>query len=475
MTATLSLQNSSMLCVPRWATTRTESRRTVGPEIARVAEQFGQPLMPWQQMIADVAGEMIGDLPAYREVIISVPRQSGKTTLVLAWECHRALMWGRAQRITYTAQTGEDARKKLIDDQGPLVDPESPLRTPLSAGVKRIFRGAGASSIDFLTGSRIVLISSGKAGGHGKTSDLAVIDEAFADSDDRREQALVPAMLTRADAQVLILSTMGTEESVYWNRKVATGRESVANGLTEGVAYFEWSADPDLPIDSPSTWYSCMPALGHTQGEPAVRHALETMTEGEFRRAMLNQRTISDERVIPVGTWNAVCNERVEPIGTLTFALDVNPERSGAAICVADGSGACEMVKSAEGLGWVVEACQTLSANGSEVVVDKRSPAASLIPELQMASVNVVEYDTTEVTRACGGLYDAVADQKIRIRRNPVLDEAVAGASKRQSGDAWMWARRDSGSDVSALVALTLAFDRATKHEVMGDPWILIR
>lgn len=428
--------------------------------------------MPWQQMIADVGGELSEDgLPAYREVIISVPRQSGKTTLVLAWECHRAIMWGRPQRITYTAQTGEDARKKLIDDQGPLIDPASLVRTPLSAAVRRIFRGAGASSIDFLTGSRIVLISSGKDAGHGKTSDLAIIDEAFADTDDRREQALVPAMLTRKDAQTLVLSTMGTEESVYWNRKVTAGRDAVAMGLTSGTAYFEWSAEPDLPIDDPETWYSCMPALGHTQSLAAVQHARQTMSEGDFRRAMLNQPTVSDERVIPVGLWNAVCNDQVAPRGTLTFALDVNPERSGAAIVVCDDTGAVELIESKSGIGWVVEACRTLCKDGAEMVIDVFGPAGSIVSELTQASVRVVEYKSREVTYACSGLYDAIADGTIRVRSNSVLDSAVAGASRKTSGDAWLWARRDSGSDISALVAMTLAFDRATKNKP-GAPWI---
>jgi hypothetical protein len=50
-----------------------------------------------------------------------------------------------------------------------------------------------------------------------------------------------------------------------------------------------------------------------------------------------------------------------------------------------------------------------------------------------------------------------VKDQKIRIRRHSDLDDAVAGARKRSSGDAWAWARRDQSVDVSPLVAVTLA------------------
>jgi hypothetical protein len=90
-------------------------------------------------MVADVGTEMVVDrktgliIPAYREICITIPRQSGKTTLTLAWQIHRALRWSTPQRIAYTAQTGWDARRKLIDDQVPLIE-----RTPLAASIARV-------------------------------------------------------------------------------------------------------------------------------------------------------------------------------------------------------------------------------------------------------------------------------------------------------------------------------------------------
>lgn len=62
--------------------------------------------MPWQQLVADVGTEMDPDtgLPAYREVICTIPRRSGKTTLILSFELQRALRWGTPQRSSYTAR-----------------------------------------------------------------------------------------------------------------------------------------------------------------------------------------------------------------------------------------------------------------------------------------------------------------------------------------------------------------------------------
>jgi len=154
--------------------------------------------MPWQQLVADIGGEIdpTTGYPAYREVIVTVPRQSGKTTLILSWEIQRAHGWDQPQRIAYSAQTGNDARKKLVEDQLPVLH-----RHKNALGIARILRGMGNEGVEFYNGSRIVLLASSEDSGHGKTIDLGVKDELFADFDDRRDQALIPAMATRPPAQ----------------------------------------------------------------------------------------------------------------------------------------------------------------------------------------------------------------------------------------------------------------------------------
>jgi hypothetical protein len=429
-----------------------------------VAKTLGQPLMPWQQQIAEIATEYdpkIG-VPYYREVVVTVPRQSGKTTLVLAWELHRALWWKTSQKIAYTAQTGWDARRKLIDDQAPLL-----MASPLKAAVEKVIRGAGNEAIIFKNGSRVDVLASTESAGHGRSIDLAVLDEAFSDTDDRREQALLPAMATRSDAQLFVVSTMGTEASTYLNRKIETGRAAIGNGDDSGIAYFEWSADLDADIDDPATWWSCMPALGHTISEAVVRHARQTMSEGDFRRSMLNQKTISDERVISQLVWQQACSDEVAPRGRLQFAVDVNPERGAAAIAVADDQGCGEIVEFRPGVGWVVDRLVELAERwGAPVAVDVYGPAGSMVDELESRRVKVIRYGTREMAHACGSFFDRLVDGKVRIRRHSALDEAAAGARRRSTGDSWLWSRKDTDTDVSPLVALTLAFDMQKEPEV---------
>lgn len=448
---------TSPICWPRYSTPRTTSRRTRGDELARIAKALGVPLMPWQQLVADVGLEILDDgRPAYREVVVTVPRQNGKTTLVLSWQLHRALLWGGRQSVFYGAADGNAARKKLIDDQLPIL-----RSSPLSSALANVRLAAGSEALVLKNESRIEVMGSSQSAGHGRTIDLAIADEVWSDLDDRREQALIPAMSTRKDAQLLVVSTAGHAESVYLRRKVDAGRAAVLEGRNTAIAYFEWSADTDAAIDDPATWAACMPALGHTISEDAVAHALASMTEDEFRRAYLNQWTEAHERVIPQAAWEAICAD-VAPTSGLAFGVDINPERSFSSIAVVDSSGIGELGNYGAGTAWVVDRTVELAKrHRAPVAVDTAGPAGTLIPELENAGVTVIKVGGRDFAHACASLYDAVADQKIRVRdAQPMfepLDHAVAVACRRPLGDAWAFARRNTSSDISPLVALTLA------------------
>jgi hypothetical protein len=452
---TMTQPSSSSLCEPRWATPRTPSRKTFGHQIIAVAERMGFPLMPWQQQVALVGGELDPDtgLPAFREVTITVPRQSGKTTLVLAWELQRALGWGSAQRISYSAQTGNDARKKLVEDQLPILEPRK-----AKLGIRRILTGMGNEAVVFNNGSRITLLASMEDSGHGKTIHLGVRDELFADIDDRRAQAMIPAMITQDAAQMFTLSTAGTDDSVPLNAAVERGRGMVDAGRRDGVAYFEWSAPEGADMSVEDLWWSWMPALGLTQSVAAIRQARESMKEGEFRRAFGNLPTRSDERLISADAWDLVNAPSVAPTGRIVFGIDVHEERTSAAIVAVSASREVEVVEHRDGVDWVVDRVGELCRKwDTTCAFDSSGPVATLAHELDALGRRLVPLTGPEMTKACGLFFDEVVESRLKVKRDKGLDLAVAGARRRFVGDAWKWARRDSSVDVTPLVAATVA------------------
>jgi hypothetical protein len=418
--------------------------------------------MPWQQLVADVGLEVREDgRLAYREIVISVPRQNGKTTLVLAWELDRAFWWGR-QLIIYSAQTGKDARTKLLDDQVPILD-----GSPFAAAIRKVDRANGREAIIFRSGSRIEVVADSESSGHGKTLGLGVIDEAFKDLDNRREQALKPAMRTVKNSQLIVASTMGTDRSLYLNRKVEGGRKIAEQDREDSrTCYFEWSAGDNDDIEDPETWARCTPALGYTIELETIAAELEeakaTDSVGEFIRASLNRQTHSDERIIAEDVWLKVRKPHIEP-EPYVFAVDCNPERSSASICVADREGRVELGAHEPGTGWLVPRVVELARKyKAAVAVDIAGPAGTFAADIAREGVPIVECSGRNLAHACSAFYDAVIEETVTVGGPSAIDVAVASAVRRNSGDAWVWDRKRPLADISPLVAATVALWAAT-------------
>ena len=82
---------------------------------------MGKPLMPWQQGVLDVGLEIDVDGQfCYSLVLVTVPRQSGKTTAFGAVMDHRAIKIPHA-RVWFTMQTAKDAVDWLTNEHWPLL------------------------------------------------------------------------------------------------------------------------------------------------------------------------------------------------------------------------------------------------------------------------------------------------------------------------------------------------------------------
>lgn len=452
-------------CPPRFATPRNLDRLTLGPKVAEVARQLGKPLMPWQQRVADVALEIdpATGVLAYREVVLLVPRQSGKTTLILATAVHRALAWAEKQNIVYTAQTRNDARKKWEDDHLPILD-----NSPIGKRKPKPYRARKTNGNEAViwrhNGAMYGISASGETSGHGPTLDLGFIDEAFAQKDSRMEQAFKPAQITRPDPQVWVVSTAGRTpgSSPYLWGKVEAGRARCVNGHHVGVAYFEWSADDDMPRDDPATWWATMPALGHTVSEAAVRADFESMDPAEFDRAYLNRwNPNAADSVIPAEAWAAAAGDHLlgDPV---TLAVDVSPDGASASIAAAGATGdgfTVDVVANQPSTDWVVAKLAGIveRQKPKAVMLAAGSPAEALRPALTDANIDVTVVSTTDHKTACAALLAAVVEGRCFHRGQPELDAAVNAAARRIIGDGWLWSRRSSSVDISPLVAAGLA------------------
>ncbi|MEU4150839.1 terminase family protein [Streptomyces sp. NPDC026659] len=445
-----------------------------------MAALVGSPPMPWQRYVLDVALEIdpaTGRL-AYRKVGLSVPRQQGKTETVLTVMVHRIMAWDR-QNVSYTAQTRIDARKRWEDEFLAKLD-ASQLK-----GKYHPRKTTGNEAIIWKsTRSRLGIVSTTEKAGHGPPLDLGVIDESFAHKDDRVEQAMSPAMLTRPNAQMWWASAGGTDASVFLNEKRKSGRELIERAWLTGewpaVAYFEWFAPDELPRGDPATWFTCMPALGYTVTPDIIRTELESMDASEFDRAYLNRtkeaRPPADPNV-PRDEWARCVRPDSRPdTSRLALAVDVAPLRDWTSIAAVsplpDGTVHVELVDRRPGTDWAAPALARLRELRQPIAIgiDSKGPVASLLGELAGYGITPPEdpekprvgdlavLRTPDVAVACGQFADAVRRGTTVHIDQPALTGAMNGARTRPLGDAWAWSRSRSESvDISPLVAATNA------------------
>lgn len=99
-------------------------------------------------------------------------------------------------------------------------------------------------------------------------------------------------------------------------------------------------------------------------------------------------------------------------------------------------------------------------------------PAAAntLIDPLRRAGVMVTVTNAPKMAAACGQFYDRVVSGALCHLNQVAVAVALAAARKRKVGDGWAWSRATSESDITALVAGTLAVWALESSEVTAKP-----
>lgn len=458
MTAATTSRSSWTSCPPRFGTPRRPERETLGAGVGLVAKRLGMTLMPWQQHVADVAFELnpeTGRL-AYREIVLTVPRRSGKSALLLAVLIHRMIAMGSAQVAAFTMQNGLQARMRLRREWKPLLEKSPALRDMFDPSLF-----SGAEALIFKNGSRLEVSAGTSSSGHGATLDLAVVDEAFDQPDDRLEQAFRPAIRTQPDAQLWWVSTAGSPSDVWFRGKVEAARANC--DASSGIAVFEWSAPNDADAGDPAVWWDTMPALGFVRAngsgltERDIAEEYAAMSRGGkedgFRRAYLNQWVARNGGgAIDGSLWASAADPSADRGPDPVFAVSTAPDRSWSAVAVAwrrpDGHTQVMLADYRPTTSWVRDRVEELRARwGGHVLTDTAS--RGLV-------ANAVEPSQADQAKAHNALADAVTAGAVRHGNDAALNTALRGAEWRPSGDTRVLDRKGS-MDISPLVAAALA------------------
>lgn len=424
-----------------------------GSDAAELSARNGLPLDDWQSDV--LCGAMLHKADgssALDKFALIVARQNGKNAVLEAREQYGLVVNG--EWIIHTSHlftTTKESYNRLLA----LIEANPDTKDMLTY---QVASPASGYEMRFRGGGRIKFIARSRTSGRGLTGDLLVFDEAQ-DLNDDALGALLPTISARAGSQTWYQGSAPGPESVVWQRIRKQGRACE----DPRMAYFEYSADPEADLDDPAAWAQANPAPRVTV--EAIKAERGSMSDEMFARERLSISPDVDEladRVWPAEVWEAV-NDADHAVGdTVTFALDVNPERTWGCVAVSDGT-AVEVVAHHAGIHWIVDRVEEIAGRwGGKVAIDKSGPAGSFIADLENRNVQVVPVETGEFTKACEAFYDAVNTGSVKVRRHPALTGAANGARRKATGDTWKWTRKDATVDVSPLVAVTLAYRTAS-------------
>lgn len=398
---------------------------------------------------------------------MSLPRQVGKTYLVgcitfglcltrpgttVIWTAHRSRTATETFRVMKAkAKTPELAA--FIDQR------------PKGGGIRS---ANGEQEIEFLNGSRILFGARDAGFGVGFSDvGMLVLDEVQRATTKTMDD-LLPT--TNAADNPLVLC-MGTPPRPTDAGEVFTMlRTDAIKGESGDVLYVELGASERFDLaDDKEFWRQLRqvnPSFPHRVGERAILRNKKGLTDDSvFREVFGLWDENSAEVVIPVEFWEKLEAEGPSD-GTAPSAIAVDASHDGIPVVAAcwrvDDQSHVELLGAGEVddealADWLAEK----SAPKIPVVIDSASPAARLIPLLQTRKVKVTAGTSQGMSKACGGFHSAAASSLLTWGgpNGYLIGRALAGAQKRKIGEAggWGWDRRNPETNISPLVAVTLA------------------
>ena len=462
---------------PRAHTPRSD-RPTRGPGLVTIARAKGREPMPWQRDLADVALEVdpATGLPWYRIVVVTVPRQSGKTTAIGDVADHRCLT-NRSARVWYTAQTGKDASAWMRDEHFPSLQRAAVFGRPGTSSCRyTLSKRAGQEGVTWRHGATFKVFPPMRDALHGRQTDMAVIDEAWALGAEQGadvRQAIRPTMATRPGSQLWVVSTMGDAASAFFDGYVDLGRAALGDPRAR-VALVDYGLRDDDDPEDLELVAARHPAYGHTIDLDSLRAARDDFGAdiAGWTRAYGNRPTRTREAAIPAHVWASAGAARLPVPDRAGIALDVTPDGTRAAIAaswrVEAGDWYVELVYS----GPVTRElpgllARTARARSAPVTVDRSSIAAlEVLDELAVIAPDVAHdrLAAPDAAAAAGAFERGIRDGTGHHFDDPDLDAAVEVATKRPVGDgAFTWSRKGSAGSICELVAASTAakaFDR---------------
>lgn len=444
-------------------------------------------LDPWQELILQAAmGERIDARWAAQRVGISVPRQNGKSQLLVARALAGVLLFDELKIVISAHQqdTARDTFGKLLeiledDDNEWLMDRVRP------GGIMSAFN---REAVRFKNGAVIQFKARTGAGGRGFSSDCLLLDEA-----QRLKRpawvSINSTMSAMPNPQVWLLGTPPTREDydLGMGEVFESVRTAALSGESTATAWAEWGADPsaeDFDPASERTRWLANPAWNTRINHEVVDGEFDSYTVEEFAQDRLGV-WLSDlggaaARAISAAQWDATAVKEAPAADSgsraLGVAFSLDGMRLSIAGCIVPGDVAhVELIDAYGGsmesglaslADWMAERWRDYAG----FVLAGRAGAAILADMLAKRKVpdrRVKVANTPMFLQACAGYLDEVREfissegkagvTHLAADGQEALDEAVKVTDKRTRTNDGGWSWTSPTGDHVHVEAVSLA------------------
>lgn len=502
---------------------------SLGFEIIEFAENIlGIELRPWQKWLFIHALELDPETGytdyRFRQVVVLVGRQNGKTLIMIVLGLWRLFVDGAAE-ILSTAQNLAVAEKTLKDafkiaKATPVMAKYLPYRMERGQWVPFMRTANGSNQIELSSvpdGLEHVLdvfgampawyVVATNGGGRSFSADVALLDEVREHRNEDVWDSVAPTTAERPRNQIWAFSNAGDKRSVVLRRLRNVGLSALNSGDTseERLGLFEWSAAEGRSIFDPEGWAEANPSMGYGNrterdmkalAKQAVDPEVKDASEAGFKTEYMCQWVDTLEQgKITRELWEALADPlSAVPEGTkIHVGVDVGVEGGATHVAVAflrpDGKWHVEVVASRSGFRWVVEWLRsrenTWFSGSIGVQSSGNAPAAALAPLLSEAGFDVVEWRGPDWTGSVTAYYTALQEGLVaHPGRDPLhpdeptlLEVSATGVKDRKFGDVFVWDREKSVGDAAPFIATNIAWWMGNRVQdefvsaYAGDDW----
>lgn len=455
---------------------------TAWPRVVKKCAELGVTFDEWQHGIGRISLGKRADgkyAATVGGVVLSIPRQVGKTFLVgmivialcllnpgltVLWSAHRT----KTSTKTFGSLKGMTSRRKIKPH---MLEPRNTN---------------GEQEIRFRNGS--VIMFGAREGGFGRgfdEVDVEVFDEAQILTEKALEDMIAATNQTRRPEGALLFFMGTPPRPSDPGQEFANRRKKALAGKSKNMVYVEFSADPQTgkpggpSLDNHKQWKKANPSFPNRTPVESIERLRENLTnDASFRREGLG---IWDEdnpssRLITSDQWyNTRVRKAPDGIKSFGVAFSLNGDRVALAGARKHAGGVhVELIDAMsggidDGMGplaaWLAERWRQTA----EIVISGRSGAAALKAALRKAGVpeRVIRLATTEqYLTACSTFHEAIRSGNathLDSDGQAALDDSIAVSDKKMRGTsgAWGWMATTPDGDETPAEAVSLAYHGA--------------